>query len=154
MKTPYAFSIIISLMVFSSCIARNKKEDVAPVSNQTKTTETPLVVPPKQTLKTGTFTGYDHSLAGKVTVIKDTTSNIILRLENYTMTEGPDVDVYLSKTSSYSSSNVVKIAHLDIGYSNSTENIDIDNSIDLATYKYVIVWCNKYSVLFGYTELK
>lgn len=123
-------------------------------SGTTKTGGDPLTIPMKETLKTGTFEGFAHSLAGNVTVIKDTTGNVILRLENYTMTPGPDVDVYLSKTSSYSRSNIIKIDHLIDGYENGTRNIDIANDSDLSTYKYVLVWCVKFDQLFGYAELK
>ena len=70
------------------------------------------------------------------------------------MTSGPDVDVFLSKSSAYSSSNVIKIAHLPNDYVNATVNIDIDDKTDLASYKYVLIWCTKFSVSFGYAELK
>ena len=123
-------------------------------SGYIKTGGDTLAIPKKETLKTGTFESYAHSLSGNVAVIKDTTGNVILRLENYTMTAGPDVDVYLSKTSSYSQSNIIKIDHLLDGYSNGTRNIDIANNSDLATYKYVLVWCVAFNQLFGYAELK
>lgn len=155
MKTILLYSLFASSLFFASCIKRDKMmEPNASNSGNTKTGGDTLVVPKKETLKTGTFESYAHSLAGNVSVIKDTTGNVILRLENYTMTPGPDVDVYLSKTSSYSSSNIIKIDHLVDGYNNGTRNIDIANDADLATYKYVLVWCVAFNQLFGYAELK
>jgi hypothetical protein len=155
MKKTLIYSLFAFSFLFLSCIKRDKMmEPKTSNSVMTKTGDDMLVIPKKETLKTGTFESYAHSLSGNVTVIKDTTGNVILRLENYTMTPGPDVDVYLSKTSSYSKSNVFKIDHLVDGYSNATRNIDIANDSDLATYKYVLVWCVAFDQLFGYAELK
>jgi hypothetical protein len=155
MKKTLIYTLLVSFVFFASCIKRDKMmEPNSSNSGTTKTGGDTLVIPKKETLKTGTFESYAHSLAGNVAVIKDTTGNIILRLENYTMDAGPDVDVYLSKTSSYSKSNIIKIDHLVDGYSNGTRNIDIENNIDLTTYKYVLVWCVKFDQLFGYAELK
>lgn len=155
MKKTLIYSLFACSLFFVSCIKRdNMMEPKSSNTVMTKTGEDMLVIPIKETLKTGIFEGYAHSLAGNVRVIKDTTGNVILRLEQYTMTPGPDVILYLSKSSSYSSNNVIKIDNLPYGYSNATRNVDIANDFDLNTYKYVLVWCASANQLFGYSELK
>jgi hypothetical protein len=133
----------------SACKKKKTEEPVAPVVQTNDVTPAKSVV-----LKKGTFSSYDHSLGGEAHIVKDSTGNVILRLEKFTMTSGPDVDLLLSKTSSYSSSNVIKIADLDGSYSNNALNIDIDDKIDLGIYKHVIVYCAKFSVSFGDAEPK
>lgn len=142
---------VLSLGLFLvSC----KEEEEVVVNAPIQTGNMPVENPVTSTLKLGTFTSYQHSLAGTATIVRDTTRNVLLRLEDYTMTAGPDVHVYLSKTSSYSPANVIEVKHLTDGYSKYDLTIDVQDDTDFGTYKYVLVWCVKFNSLFGYAELK
>jgi hypothetical protein len=147
-------TIFLALCVSLSLLACKKKMQEEPstgIVNMGSNTPPPVAA---VVLRQGTFSSYDHGLAGVAKIIKDSTNNVILRLENFSMTEGPDVDLLLSKTSSYSSSNVIKVADLNGAYTNFALNVDIDDNIDLSVYKHIIVWCAKFSVSFGDTEPK
>ncbi len=137
------FTLIIGFFAFSC----KKKEDAGPTQtvNQGTTSSS-------ETLKKGTFTGYDHGLSGKCFILKDGTSRI-LRLTEFNMTPAPDADVFLSKSASYSAGSVVKVSDLTSGYSNSSLNFTIPSNVDYTEYPYVIIWCTQYSVNFGVATL-
>jgi hypothetical protein len=145
MKTNFILFSLIILGVTFSC--KKKEEDAGPTQQVME--DVPVT---SDTLKKGTFTGYDHGLAGKSFILKDG-SNKILRLTEFSMTPAPDADVYLSKGTSYSAGNVIKIADLTSGYTNSSLNFTIPPTVDYTQYPYVIVWCTQYSVNFGVAPL-
>lgn len=103
---------------------------------------------------TGSFISFAHSLAGKATIYTDAQGMKTLRFENFNMTEGPDVYIMLSKANNYSEANTIPVAMLKGSFNGSTLNVKIDNSTDLATHKFVLVYCVQFSSLFGYSELK
>lgn len=102
----------------------------------------------------GTFTSYAHSLAGKAVVYTDPNNKRTLRLENFTMTAGPDVYVFLSKTNNYSAANTIAVTMLKGGYTDSNLSLMLDDQVDLTTHKFVLVYCVQFSSLFGYAEPK
>lgn len=134
--------------VISSC---KKKEDPGP----TTTVTSPPPANDSDTIGEGNFTSYDHGLGGSAVLYEEGDPAVKkLRLYDFNMTAGPDVYVYLSKTSSYSAGNVLQITKLTTGYSNSSITFDVTNANYSSDYKYVLVYCVQYSSLFGYTELK
>ncbi len=143
--------ILIALMaspVISSC---KKKEDPGP----TTTVTAPPPSDDSDTIGEGNFTSYDHGLGGSAVLYEEGDPAVKkLRLYDFNMTAGPDVYVYLSKTSSYSAGNVLQITKLTTGYTNSSITFDVTSPNYSSDYKYVLVYCVQYSSLFGYTELK
>jgi hypothetical protein len=143
MKKNLLFTIVISmLLAATSC---KKEEEPAKMVDDS--------VPAGNTLAKGNFSGFQHSLAGSSSVVKDSTGNIFLRLENFTMTSGPDVYVYMSKSTTYSGSQSIEVRKLEGGFTDSNITIDIDNNLDYKEYKYVLVYCFQFSALFGRSEL-
>jgi hypothetical protein len=114
------------------------------------------VDPPSDAIATsmGTFSSFAHGLSGKAVVYTATGNKRILRLENFTMTQGPDVYVFLSKTNNYSAANTIAVGKLKEGYSNSNLTLSVDDTVDLNVHKFVLVYCVQYSSLFGYAEPK
>jgi hypothetical protein len=105
-------------------------------------------------LLNGEFTGYAHNLSGEALVFVDNQGKRILRFEEFTMTAGPDVYVLFSKTSTYSTGATRALSMLGTGYSQQSIQFEIPANLDLAEYKYVLVYCVQFSSLFGYTELQ
>jgi hypothetical protein len=138
------FLVLIILNTLSSC---KKKEDPAPAVQITQSISNSAII-----LRKGVFTGYEHNLSGKAFIVKDGNKHI-LRLSEYNMTSGPNVDVLLSKSASYSASNVVKISDLNGSYTNSAINFELSPSLTWADYPYVIVWCADFNVNFGTAHL-
>jgi hypothetical protein len=112
------------------------------------------VDPPSDTIATsmGTFASFAHSLSGEAVIYTVTGNKRILRLENFTMNQGPDVYVFLSKTNNYSAANTIAVASLKENYSNTNLTVNVDDMVDLNVHKFVLVYCVQYSSLFGYAE--
>lgn len=140
--------MIVLILAFGMMACKKEKEE-------TKMINDVIAAPASDTLGSGNFIGQQHSLSGKAVLYKDTTDNYILRLEDFNLTSAPDPDVLLSKTSTYSAGNVINVSSLaqNTNYTNSSINIDVDNAINFAEYKYVIIWCTQYSAYFGHAPL-
>jgi hypothetical protein len=102
----------------------------------------------------GIFTSYAHNLAGEAILLTDDAGKRVIRLEDFTMTAGPDVYVFVSKSNNYSQSNVIEVAKLTSGYMDSDINFDFSSSAYTSDYKFVLVYCIQFNSLFGFAELK
>jgi hypothetical protein len=143
------FALLIVVVVFSC------GEDPKPAMTDVEEAMISVDPPPSaQITRSGIFSSFAHSLAGNCGLYIDDKSNKTLRLENFTMTMGPDVYVFVSKSNNYSKANVITIGKLSESYSNDGLNLKVDSTINLDDYKFVLVYCVQYNSLFGYTELK
>jgi hypothetical protein len=101
----------------------------------------------------GEFVGVNdgiHNAEGVAKVIQlDDASSMILRLENFKATNGPDLYVYLAADES--ASDFVNLDRLKGNIGN--QNYDIPEGTDLSRYHTVLIWCQAFSVLFGSAEL-
>lgn len=97
----------------------------------------------------GMLMGVGHSVTGDVKVY-DNNGELVLVLDPFSSQNGPDLKVYLSKddkASEYINLGALKSI-------NGKQSYDIDGMPDLNQYKYVMIWCQEFSVLFGIAELK
>jgi hypothetical protein len=102
----------------------------------------------------GTFISYAHSLSGKAVLLQDDAGSKAIRLEDFNMTAGPDVYVFVSRSNNYSIANVIEVARLSSGYTNSAINFNFNSPEFTSDHKFVLVYCVQYNSLFGYAELK
>jgi electron transfer DM13 len=101
----------------------------------------------------GEFIGVNdgiHNAEGLAKVIRLDDASMILRLENFKATNGPDLYVYLSTDNS--ASDIVNLGRLKGNIGN--QNYDIPEGTDLSKYHTVLIWCQAFSVLFGSAELQ
>lgn len=109
-------------------------------------------------LLAGSFIGAGdgiHNAEGssKVFAVQDGQSEKkLLRFENFNTTNGPDLYVYLSKDDRSISEGYVNLGRLKGNMGNQNYEIPVD--VDLGEYRYVLIWCQQFSVLFGYAELQ
>lgn len=100
----------------------------------------------------GSFVGVGdgiHDAKGNALVVPLENSQQILRLEEFSSTNGPDLYVYLA--SDTDASDYVSLGRLKAN--NGNQNYDIPEGTDLAKYDTVLIWCKQFSVLFGSAEL-
>ena len=69
-----------------------------------------------------------------------------LLLENYTISSGPDLKVYLSKSNTPSD-------FVNLGNLNPTTVYTIPQNVDIKDYKFVLIHCQQYNHLFAIAEL-
>lgn len=90
-----------------------------------------------------------HHAEGQASVLTDG-SRYLLRFENFTVTNGPDLNVYLARAPFVGDGDV------DLGSLKATHgssNYLLPDGVDPTTYDYVVIWCVPFSVQFGYAEL-
>ena len=99
-------------------------------------------------LKTGQFEGLlGHQASGTAKIIK-ANNMIFLRFENFQVTNGPDLHVYIT-----SDGNVQNGIHLSkLKGSVGDQNYLLEN-IDVGVYNTVIVYCQPFGVYFGQAKL-
>ena len=101
-------------------------------------------------LSQGSFMDADsfHKTSGKAIVFK-LEDKQYLRFEDFKATNGPDLKVYLSKD--LEAKEYVSLGDLkgNIG----PQNYELPKDVDATQYKYVLVWCERFSVLFGYSDM-
>lgn len=135
-------SIFVILLIFSC----NEEENNTPTVPINDTFEPD---PSGSLLKQGTLAGVGHSVSGMVKVYDDAGKKIIV-LDPFSSQNGPDLKVYLSKDQSASQ-------YINLGALKSTtgkQSYEVAGSPDIAEYKFVLIWCQQFSVLFGKAELQ
>lgn len=70
-----------------------------------------------------------------------------LKLENFTISDGPDLKVYLSKANSPSE-------FVNLGNLNPNVTYQIPQQVNLADYPFVLIHCQQYNHLFAIAELQ
>lgn len=141
------YKLLIGVVVFTligvayyalSPLFRNVKVvEEAPISSK-------VVVPPR--LITGTPT---HPASGSVSVLQIGEERT-LRYENFKTINGPDLLVYLS-------TDLEATDFVDLGELKATEgdvNYTIPPGTDLSKYRYALIWCEDFSVLFNSADLQ
>jgi hypothetical protein len=101
----------------------------------------------------GEFVGVNdgiHNAEGMAKVIRLDDASMILRLENFKATNGPDLYVYLATDKS--ASDFVDLGRLKGNIGN--QNYEIPEGTDFSRYDTVLIWCKAFSVLFGSAELE
>ncbi len=100
-------------------------------------------------IKSGAFVGVGHTVSGTAAIYEGAGKKTVL-LDPYSSQNGPDLKIYLSKDEMASS-------YISLGKLKSTDgkqSYEIPNNTDIATYKFVLVWCEQFTVIFGKAELK
>ena len=100
----------------------------------------------------GDFVGVNdgiHNAEGKAKILALSDGSQILRLEDFKSTNGPDVHLYLSTDKQ--ASDFIDLGRLKAN--NGNQNYQIPINADFNKYKYVLIWCQPFSVLFGSAQL-
>ena len=108
-------------------------------------------------LKEGHFHGVAHETAGAATIYQLPDGKRILRFTQFETSNGPAVKVYLIAAEDATDSDTVKKASFislgPIKGSKGDQNYDLPAGTDLAKYRAVTVWCERFSVNFGTAPL-
>jgi hypothetical protein len=126
---------------------------IAPTSTAIPATAAPTATPfAAHTVRAGTWESADdfHYTIGDALLIEAEPGKYTLRFENFSVRNGPDVYVLLSKTNDYGGEP------LNLGGLKGTDgafNYEVPAGTDVAQYKSAIIWCRQFDVLFGHAEL-
>lgn len=125
------------LFLFSCEVEGNLTQDKIPV----------ITIPPDLTLKyQGIFAPTSGISGSGIVKIYIEDSQFKLVLENYSISNGPDLKVYLSKSNT-------PMDFVNLGNLNASTVYSIPQNIDLNTYRFVLIHCQQYNHLFAIAEL-
>jgi hypothetical protein len=103
----------------------------------------------------GEFSKVDaiHYARGMATLGVGADGKTVLRFDNFTSAQGPDLKVYLGLQADGSK---LKEGGLNLGPLPATDgsyNISLPDNLDLTRYKSVVIWCEAFSVTFSVASL-
>jgi len=118
---------------------------------------TPPVEPPTSepvVLASGTFVDGEHTTTGTATVLQLPDGSRYLRLENFSTSDGPDVDVALTDQQAggddwgrYDDGRYLALG--DLKGTDGNQNYAIPVDADLSGLTSVVIWCDRFNVAFG-----
>ena len=128
----------------------------SPVSQPTATSRTTTAVGPKE-LASGAFVDADatHRGAGSATIYELEDGSRLLRLEDFEVTNGPDLHVLLVPHPDPTGRDDVA-GYLDLGELKGNignQNYEIPDDVDLSEYGSVVIYCVPFHVLFSMATL-
>ena len=102
----------------------------------------------------GMFKGADvfHFGRGDALIIETEPGKYVLRFENFSVRNGPDLYVYLSEDASGKQISEM----LNLGKLKATDgafNYEIPSSVDVTRMRSAVVWCRQFSTLFAHATL-
>lgn len=102
----------------------------------------------------GSFVDADsfHKGSGDALVYRLEDGSNLLRLENFNVTNGPDLFVYLVKDVNNVEADFVNVGRLKGNQGN--QNYELSSEINIDEYQGVVIWCKAFSVLFSTAVLK
>jgi uncharacterized protein YceK len=131
--------LFIATSLFSGC----KKKNTATSINEGYDNSNASVV------AQGNFSSGKHTTSGCVKLY-DKAGVKSLVFEGFKTDNGPALRVFLSKAADNKD-------YIDLGSLKAVSgnfNYSVDSSVNTSNYKYVVIWCQQYSVLFGYSQLQ
>jgi electron transfer DM13 len=101
----------------------------------------------------GEFSGADefHFGEGRALIIEVAPDEYILRFEEFSVRNGPDLFVYLSSEAGAPSADAVKLGALKA--TDGAFNYEIPAGVDVGSLGYAMIWCDQFAVLFATAPL-
>ena len=90
-----------------------------------------------------------HNASGKAIVLHLEDGSAVLRFEDFRVTNGPDLYVYLATDKS--ASDYIDLGRLKANSGN--QNYDLPAGADLSKYNNIVIWCKAFSVYFGGAQI-
>lgn len=136
---------LASFILLIGCV---KKEPLTPAT-PTKTDIEKVMEGTKEA--TGTFMNGAHPTSGKVVIVTDKADakKKYLSFENFKTDAGPDLRIYLAEDTK--AKGFIEVGKLT---STGTFILDVPTAAMLDKQKYVLIWCEDFSVLFGSAKLE
>ena len=136
----YVITLFLIAYIFVSC--REENTPVVPLNEMT--------VVNGVVKNTGVvMDGNKRKASGKVSIVTNGTVTQLV-FENLSVENGPNLYVYLSQ-------EIDPKDFVDLGLLRSTKGNQVYNvpgNVNASTYKYALIYCKRYSYLYGVAELK
>ena len=103
----------------------------------------------------GQFVSLDHGTSGVVRVL-DLGARRVVRLEDLDTSNGPDLFVYLSTNPARGTEAAFDDDYVNLGRlkgNQGDQNHELPADVDLARFRSVVVWCDRFNSAFGAADL-
>ena len=113
-----------------------------------------------QPLYTGLLTGKAHPTRGRASIYQALDGKRDLRLTDFTTSNGPDVHVLLAHGTDQNLTKAFVKGELDsvelgsLKANQGDQNYDLPDSADLEKYNSVVIYCERFHVIFGVARLE
>jgi hypothetical protein len=111
-----------------------------------------------QPVESGKFYSILHPTKGTATIFQTGDGTHILRLTNFSTSNGPDVHVYMvAAEDAKDVATVENAGFVDLGVIKGNigdQNYRLGSDLDLGKYRAVSIWCKRFSVNFGAAALR
>jgi hypothetical protein len=107
-------------------------------------------------LLTGAFRSLEHQTTGTAVLLRLPDGSTLLRLENFSTSNGPDVHVYLSAAPADGPSEAFGRDPIELGSLKANQgnvNYPVPSGVDVTRVKSAVIWCRRFSVGFGVAPL-
>jgi hypothetical protein len=108
-------------------------------------------------LLSGQFHSVAHETHGRATIHRLPDGHLVLRLADFSTSNGPDVRVYLvAAPDAADNATVTRAGFVELGKLKGTDgdqNYDVPPDLDLGKYRAVTIWCRRFSVNFATAPL-
>lgn len=112
---------------------------------------------PAPALLRGSFHSVAHETHGSAAIIRAADGRLVLRLTDFTTSNGPDVRIYLvAAPDAGDDASVTQAGFVELGKLKGTDgdqNYDVPAGLDLGKYRAVTIWCRRFSVNFATAPL-
>ena len=136
--------ILILILGFLSC----KDDEMDRALSPTAPINDPFNKTTATAIKSGMFMNSAHTVTGTATLY-ESDGKYYITLEPFMTDNGPDLKIYLSEDAK--ASKYLKLGELKS--TNGKQTYDVPSGTNVSSYKYLLVWCEQFSVNFGYAEL-
>lgn len=120
------------------------------------TASAPAATPGPTVLSQGTFRSLEHTTTGSALVVRLPDGSHVVRLQELSTSNGPDLRVYLSPKPASDDWRGYAEGALDLGAlkgNRGSQNYDVPSGTDLSRFRSVVVWCRRFTVGFGAATL-
>ena len=93
-----------------------------------------------------------HNGAGIAKIIRTEDGKLVLRVEEFSVTNGPDLFVVLSPSADGYADGSLNLG--DLKATDGAFNYEIPDGTDLSLYKSVVIWCRNFKVTFAVATLE
>jgi Electron transfer DM13 len=128
-------------------------EPQATATASPRLTEAIATPPPPAAPRSGEFQGTDefHFGRGTATLVQATSGEWVLRFDDFSVRNGPDLFVYLSPARDDYADGALEVARLKA--TDGSFNVPLPAGTDPAAFDSVLIWCKQFSHLFAFATL-
>lgn len=102
--------------------------------------------PGGEVLASGEFRSQEHETRGTAQILERPDGSLVLRLADFSTSDGPDVHVWLTGADGH-------VALGELKATDGNHNYAIPTGTDLADFPDAVIWCDRFDVAFGSATL-